>query len=264
MKFENFYPTIDTATIAQCIEWLNGDGKDATAEQAKKVENALNEKVTESNTQAQKERMDALFAMENADFWRTYSINPYYKGTKITNTPESGYQAQNADFRIKFKTLEKAYQDENTKTSTLCRYKQWDVAVALFNRYLQDDILADGKEVTKLVNSINKDKVSAAIKAMPECFATNTKQNRILMLKHICNLMCGEELGVKAMSFDVKYLKIAVARAKNGSIKTISDWALTDEIITVIGLAINLDENGKRKTQYDFSNKGGFAQKKSK
>ena len=84
------------------------------------------------------------------------------------------------------------------------------------------------------------------------------------MLKHICNLMCGEEMGVKPMSFDVKYLKIVVARAKNGAIKTISDWALTDEIITVIGMAINLDENGKRKTLYDFDNKGGFAQKKRK
>ena len=264
MKYEDFFPTIDTATVAQCIEWLNGDGKDATAEQAKKVENALTEKVTESNTKAQKERMDALFAMENTDFWRTYAINPYYKGVKITNTPENGYQAQNADFRIKFKTLEKAYQDANTKASTLCRYKLWDVAITLFNRYLQDDVMAEGGTVTKTANAIDKDKMSATIKAMPDFFATNTKQNRILMLKHICNLMCGEELGVKAMSFDVKYLKIVVARAKNGSIKTINDWALTDEIITVIGMAINLDENGKRKVLYDFNNKGGFAQKKNK
>ena len=36
MKFENFYPTIGTATIAQCVEWLNGDGKDATAEQQRR------------------------------------------------------------------------------------------------------------------------------------------------------------------------------------------------------------------------------------
>lgn len=264
MKFENFYPTIGTATIAQCVEWLNGDGKDATAEQAKKVENALTKKVTESNALSQKLQIEALLAMERNDFWKFYAVNPYYQGVKVTNTPEHGYQVQNADFRLKFKTLEKAYQEANTKADTLCAFKNWDTAIALFNRYLQDDVMDGGNSVTKTLNAIDKDKVSAAIAYLPECFNTNTKQNRILMLKHICNLMCGEEMGVKPMSFDVKYLKIVVARAKNGAIKTISDWALTDEIITVIGMAINLDENGKRKTLYDFDNKGGFAQKKRK
>lgn len=265
MTYEEIKTRLDSMTIAQIIEWLNGDGKDATAEQAGKVVNVLNEKVTESNTASQKDRMTVLFQMERNDFWKSYAINPYYAGKKVSNTPENGYQVQDVDIRIKFRTLEKAYQEHTkSKASTICAFGQWDIAVTLFNYWLQNDLLSEGKGVVSVQNGINKDKLNKALANMPECFKSNSKQNRILMLKHIVNLMCGEELGAKPMSFDVKYIKICVAKAKNGSIKTLSDWALTDEIVTVIGKCLNVDEEGKRKSLYDFNNKGGFAEKKSK
>lgn len=260
--FEHIYNNIEIAPINTIIDWLNGDGKSAIKEQVDKVVKALNERIKEENGKARDARIESLLAMDSKAFWYSYAINPHFEGKKITETPEGEYKVVDADMPLKFKVLEGAYQDsKNSKTVTLCAFKQWDIAVALFNYHLQAEKISGGSNVVTVKNAVNKDKVLKAMEAMPDCFKSNTKQNRILMLKHICNLMCGEEMGVKPMSFDVKYLQEVVSKAKHGNISTLSDWALTDEIIVTIGMCLNVDENGKRKVLYTVNNKGGFAVK---
>lgn len=254
---------INDLSAQDLASWLNKDGRDATAEQAHNVLSVLNDKIAAFNAASAKAVMDGLFSLSTTDFWRTYALDPHYNGLKLKDSPEDGYVLEPMAFRLKFKQIERAYQGDN-KAQTLCAYKQWDIALRIFNHHLNTSLVESNGGTVNSVNSIDKAALEKALGVMPDFFQVWNKTNKVLMLKHLCNLICGEELDIKPMSFDVKYLALTISRAKYGSIKTISDWALMDEIVTVIGMCLDVDDKGKRNTLYDFSAKGGFYKKAKK
>lgn len=263
MTYTEIMTAIDnnTVTMAQVCTWLNANGSAVTKTEADSVVNQLNMLITTFNDKQRADRVNHLLhSVERSSFWTVYATDPTYKGVKLTCKPQDGYSLQETSFRLKFKALEKEAQEGG---DSLCAFKNWEVAIAIFNRYLQDSCLESGKGCIKQRNAVDNNKLQAALKNFPDFFKENTKNNRILMLKHICNMMCGE-IGIKPMSFDVKYLALTMVNAKYGVIKSKNDQSLVDEIITVIGLCVDTDENGKRRTMYDFNNKGGFIVKAKK
>lgn len=251
---------INDLSAQDLVSWLNKEGRDATAEQAYNVRAELDGKIAAFNTASAKAVMDNLFSLSTADFWRTYALDPHYNGLKLKDSTENGYMVEPTTFRLKFKQVEEAYQAGN-KARTLCAYKQWDIALRIFSHYLSASVIEGNNGTVNTVNPIDKAALSKALESMPDFFQTWNKTNKVLMLKHLCNLICGEELDVKPMSFDVKYLGLAITKVTNGDIKTKGDWALMDEVITVIRMCLDVNEKGQRNNLYNFTAKGGFSKR---
>lgn len=170
---------------------------------------------------------------------------------------------------IKFKTLEKYYQTLNAvetndkgepmpnKAVSLCSDGRYEKLIMLFNGMLSEETATE-LNAAKMVRST---KVEETLKDMGlDCFVgPANKGKRLAQLQAIWNAMLPEELSATctALSCDVKYLKIAANRAKQGSVKGIGDKAMIDEIVVTISKGLSFDGKA-RSSKYDFASKSKF------
>ena len=241
-----------------------------TAEQSQNVTATLNKAVENSNKAACDAKCGEFCAMERAEMWRSYAPNPYYHGTKITTDPKTMVlSTQDAKMLIKFKTLEKYYQTLNAvetndkgepmpnKAVSLCSNGRYEKLIMLFNGMLSEETATE-LNAGKMVRST---KVEETLKDMGlDCFVGPVnKGKRLAQLQAIWNTMLPEELSATctALSCDVKYLKIAANRAKQGSVNGIGDKAMIDEIVVTISKGLSFDGKA-RSSKYDFASKSKF------
>ena len=261
---------LNELTITEMVKFLNDQKTVLTAEQSQNVTATLNKAVENNNKAACNNKCAEFCGMERSKMWRSYAPNPYYIGIKITTDPKSGaLSTQDAKMLIKFKTLEKYYQtlhavetNDNgepmpNKAVTLCADGRYEKLIMLFNGMLSEETAKD-LNAAKLTRST---KVEETLKDMElDCFVGPVnKDKRLAQLRAIWKAMLPEELAANctALSCDVKYLKIAANRAKQGSVKGIGDKAMIDEIVVTISKGLSFD--GKvRSSKYDFASKSKF------
>lgn len=261
---------LNELTIPELVKFLNDQKTVLTAEQSQNVTATLNKAVENSNKAACDAKCAEFCAMERDEMWRSYAPNPYYAGVKITTDPKTMVlSTQDAKMLIKFMTLEKYYQTLNAvetndkgdpmpnKAVSLCSDGRYEKLIMLFNGMLSEETATELNAV-KMVRST---KVEETLKDMGlDCFVGPVnKGKRLAQLQAIWNAMLPEELSATctALSCDVKYLKIAANRAKQGSVKGIGDKAMIDEIVVTISKGLSFD--GKtRSSKYDFASKSKF------
>lgn len=261
---------LNELTIPELVKFLNDQKTVLTAEQSQNVTATLNKAVENSNKAACDAKCAEFCAMERAEMWRSYAPNPYYAGVKITTDPKSNaLSTQDAKMLIKFKTLEKYYQTLNAvetndkgepmpnKAVSLCSDGRYEKLIMLFNGMLSEETATE-LNAAKMVRST---KVEETLKDMGlDCFiGTVNKGKRLAQLQAIWNTMLPEELSATctALSCDVKYLKIAANRAKQGSVNGIGDKAMIDEIVVTISKGLSFDGKA-RSSKYDFASKSKF------
>lgn len=261
---------LNELTIPELVKFLNDQKTVLTAEQSQNVTATLNKAVENSNKAACDAKCAEFCAMERAEMWRSYAPNPYYAGVKITTDPKTMVlSAQDAKMLIKFKTLEKYYQTLNAvetndkgepmpnKAVSLCSDGRYEKLIMLFNGMLSEETATE-LNAAKMVRST---KVEETLKDMGlDCFiGPINKGKRLAQLQAIWNAMLPEELSATctALSCDVKYLKIAANRAKQGSVKGIGDKAMIDEIVVTISKGLSFDGKA-RSSKYDFASKSKF------
>lgn len=261
---------LNELTIPELVKFLNDQKTVLTAEQSQNVTATLNKAVENSNKAACDAKCAEFCAMERAEMWRSYAPNPYYAGVKITTDPKTMVlSTQDAKMLIKFKTLEKYYQTLNAvetndkeepmpdKAVSLCSDGRYEKLIMLFNGMLSEETATELNAV-KMVRST---KVEETLKDMGlDCFVGPVnKGKRLAQLQAIWNAMLPEELSATctALSCDVKYLKIAANRAKQGSVKSIGDKAMIDEIVVTISKGLSFDGKA-RSSKYDFASKSKF------
>lgn len=261
---------LNELTIPELVKFLNDQKTVLTAEQSQNVTATLNKAVENSNKAACDAKCAEFCAMERAEMWRSYAPNPYYAGVKITTDPKTMVlSTQDAKMLIKFKTLEKYYQTLNAvetndkgepmpnKAVSLCSDGRYEKLIMLFNGMLSEETATE-LNAAKMVRST---KVEDTLKDMGlDCFiGTVNKGKRLAQLQAIWNAMLPEELSATctALSCDVKYLKIAANRAKQGSVKGIGDKAMIDEIVVTISKGLSFDGKA-RSSKYDFASKSKF------
>lgn len=256
----------DDFTVAELVNLLNDQSSVMTADQTKNVNDALNARVEKDNKSACDSKCDELCKMERVDMWRSYAPNPYYMGTKIVVDKNGVLGIQDAKMLIKFKALEKYYQilhsiesDPDGKPRpnpavTLCADASYEKLVTLFNGMLAEETASE-LDVAKLTRSKKMEQYLKDSKL--DCFlGAINKGKRLAQLQAIWNVMLPKELAENctALSCDMKYLKIAANRAKQGSVKGIGDRAMVDEIIVTISKGLSYD--GKARTsKYEFASK---------
>lgn len=257
-------------TIPELVKFLNDQKTVLTAEQSQNVTTTLNKAVENSNKAACDNKCAEFCAMGRSEMWRSYAPNPYYMGIKITTDPKSGaLSAQDAKMLIKFKALEKYYQTLNAvetndkgepmpnKSVTLCADGRYEKLIMLFNGMLSEETAKD-LDAAKMTRSV---KVEETLKEMGlDCFIGPVNKNkRQDQLQAIWNAMLPEELAANCnvLSCDIKYLKIAANRAKQGSVKGIGDKAMIDEIVVTISKGLSFDGKA-RSSKYDFASKSKF------
>lgn len=261
---------LNELTIPELVKFLNEQKTVLTAEQSQNVTTTLNKAVENNNKAACDNKCAEFCAMERSEMWRSYAPNPYYMGIKITTDPKSGtLSTQDAKMLIKFKALEKYYQTLNAvetndkgepmpnKSVTLCRDGHYEKLVMLFNGMLSEETASE-LGADKLTRSA---KVEETLKDMGlDCFVGPVnKGKRLAQLQAIWNAMLPEELAAActALSCDIKYLKIAANRAKQGSVKGLGDKAMIDEIVVTISKGLSFDGKA-RSSKYDFASKSKF------
>ena len=261
---------LNELTIPELVKFLNDQKTVLTAEQSQNVTATLNKAVENSNKAACDAKCAEFCAMERAEMWRSYAPNPYYAGVKITTDPKTMVlSTQDAKMLIKFKTLEKYYQTLNAvetndkgepmpnKAVSLCSDGRYEKLIMLFNGMLSEETATE-LNAAKMVRST---KVEETLKDMGlDCFiGTVNKGKRLAQLQAIWNTMLPEELSATCttLSCDVKYLKIAANRAKQGSVKGIGDKAMIDEIVVTISKGLSFDGKA-RSSKYDFASKSKF------
>lgn len=261
---------LNELTIPELVKFLNDQKTVLTAEQSQNVTATLNKAVENSNKAACDAKCAEFCAMERAEMWRSYAPNPYYAGVKITTDPKTMVlSTQDAKMLIKFKTLEKYYQTLNAvetngngepmpnKAVSLCSDGRYEKLIMLFNGMLSEETATE-LNAAKMVRST---KVEETLKDMGlDCFiGPVNKGKRLAQLQAIWNAMLPEELSATctALSCDVKYLKIAANRAKQGSVKGIGDKAMIDEIVVTISKGLSFDGKA-RSSKYDFASKSKF------
>lgn len=261
---------LNELTIPELVKFLNDQKIALTAEQFQNVTATLNKAVENSNKAACDAKCAEFCAMERAEMWRSYAPNPYYAGVKITTDPKTMVlSTQDAKMLIKFKTLEKYYQTLNAvetndkgepmpnKAVSLCSDGRYEKLIMLFNGMLSEETATE-LNAAKMVRST---KVEETLKDMGlDCFiGPINKGKRLAQLQAIWNAMLPEELSATctALSCDVKYLKIAANRAKQGSVKGIGDKAMIDEIVVTISKGLSFDGKA-RSSKYDFASKSKF------
>ena len=261
---------LNELTIPELVKFLNDQKTVLTAEQSQNVTATLNKAVENSNKAACDAKCAEFCAMERAEMWRSYAPNPYYAGVKITTDPKTMVlSTQDAKMLIKFKTLEKYYQTLNAvetndkgepmpnKAVSLCSDGRYEKLIMLFNGMLSEETATE-LNAAKMVRST---KVEETLKDMGlDCFiGPINKGKRLAQLHAIWNAMLPEELSATctALSCDVKYLKIAANRAKQGSVKGIGDKAMIDEIVVTISKGLSFDGKA-RSSKYDFASKSKF------
>lgn len=261
---------LNDLTIPELVKFLNDQKTVLTAEQSQNVTTTLNKAVENSNKASCDNKCAEFCGRERSEMWRSYAPNPYYMGIKITTDPKTGsLSTQDAKMLIKFKTLERYYQILNAvetddkgepmpnKAVTLCHDGHYEKLVMLFNGMLSEETAKD-LDATKMTRS---SKVEGTLEDMGlECFiGPANKGKRLAQLQAIWNAMLPEDLATNctALSCDIKYLKIAANRAKQGSVKGIGDKAMIDEIIVTISKGLSFD--GKARTaKYEFASKSKF------
>lgn len=261
---------LNELTIPELVKFLNDQKTVLTAEQSQNVTATLNKAVENSNKAACDAKCAEFCAMERAEMWRSYAPNPYYAGVKITTDPKTMVlSTQDAKMLIKFKTLEKYYQTLNAvetndkgepmpnKAVSLCSDGRYEKLIMLFNGMLSEETVTE-LNAAKMVRST---KVEETLKDMGlDCFiGPVNKGKRLAQLQAIWNAMLPEELSATctALSCDVKYLKIAANRAKQGSVNGIGDKAMIDEIVVTISKGLSFDGKA-RSSKYDFASKSKF------
>ena len=261
---------LNELTIPELVKFLNDQKTVLTAEQSQNVTATLNKAVENSNKAACDAKCGEFCAMERAEMWRSYAPNPYYMGIKITTDPKTMVlSTQDAKMLIKFKTLEKYYQTMNAvetndkgepvpnKAVSLCSDGRYEKLIMLFNGMLSEETATE-LNAAKMVRST---KVEETLKDMGlDCFiGTVNKGKRLAQLQAIWNAMLPEELSATctALSCDVKYLKLAANRAKQGSVKGIGDKTMIDEIVVTISKGLSFDGKA-RSSKYDFASKSKF------
>ena len=261
---------LNELTIPELVKFLNDQKTVLTAEQSQNVTATLNKAVENSNKAACDAKCAEFCAMERAEMWRSYAPNPYYAGVKITTDPKTMVlSTQDAKMLIKFKTLEKYYQTLNAvetndkgepmpnKAVSLCSDGRYEKLIMLFNGMLSEETVTE-LNAAKMVRST---KVEETLKDMGlDCFiGPINKGKRLAQLQAIWNAMLPEELSATctALSCDVKYLKIAANRAKQGSVNGIGDKAMIDEIVVTISKGLSFDGKA-RSSKYDFASKSKF------
>lgn len=261
---------LNELTIPELVKFLNDQKTVLTAEQSQNVTATLNKAVENSNKAACDAKCAEFCAMERAEMWCSYAPNPYYAGVKITTDPKTMVlSTQDAKMLIKFKTLEKYYQTLNAvetndkgepmpnKAVSLCSDGRYEKLIMLFNGMLSEETATE-LNAAKMVRST---KVEETLKDMGlDCFiGPINKGKRLAQLQAIWNAMLPEELSATctALSCDVKYLKIAANRAKQGSVKGIGDKAMIDEIVVTISKGLSFDGKA-RSSKYDFASKSKF------
>ena len=261
---------LNELTIPELVKFLNDQKTVLTAEQSQNVTATLNKAVENSNKAACDAKCAEFCAMERAEMWRSYAPNPYYAGVKITTDPKTMVlSTQDAKMLIKFKTLEKYYQTLNAvetndkgepmpnKAVSLCSDGRYEKLIMLFNGMLSEETATE-LNAAKMVRST---KVEETLKDMGlDCFiGPVNKGKRLAQLQAIWNAMLPEELSATctALSCDVKYLKIADNRAKQGSVKGLGDKAMIDEIVVTISKGLSFDGKA-RSSKYDFASKSKF------
>lgn len=261
---------LNELTIPELVKFLNDQKTVLTAEQSQNVTATLNKAVENSNKAACDAKCGEFCAMERAEMWRSYAPNPYYMGIKITTDPKTMVlSTQDAKMLIKFKTLEKYYQTMNAvetndkgepvpnKAVSLCSDGRYEKLIMLFNGMLSEETATE-LNAAKMVRST---KVEETLKDMGlDCFiGTVNKGKRLAQLQAIWNAMLPEELSATctALSCDVKYLKLAANRAKQGSVKGIGDKTMIDEIVVTISKGLSFDGK-ERSSKYDFASKSKF------
>ena len=261
---------LNELTIPELVKFLNDQKTVLTAEQSQNVTATLNKAVENSNKAACDAKCAEFCAMERAEMWRSYAPNPYYAGVKITTDPKTMVlSTQDAKMLIKFKTLEKYYQTLNAvetndkvepmpnKAVSLCSDGRYEKLIMLFNGMLSEETATE-LNAAKMVRST---KVEETLKDMGlDCFiGPINKGKRLAQLQAIWNAMLPEELSATctALSCDVKYLKIAANRAKQGSVKGIGDKAMIDEIVVTISKGLSFDGKA-HSSKYDFASKSKF------
>lgn len=257
-------------TIPELVKFLNDQKTVLTAEESQNVTTTLNKAVESNNKAACDAKCAEFCAMERAEMWRSYTPNPYYMGIKITIDPKTNaLSTQDAKMLIKFKTLEKYYQTLNAvetndkgepmpnKAVTLCADGRYEKLIMLFNGMLSEETAKD-LDAAKMTRSV---KVEETLKEMGlDCFIGPVNKNkRQDQLQAIWNAMLPEELAAActALSCDIKYLKIAANRAKQGSVKGLGDKAMIDEIVVTISKGLSFDGKA-RSSKYDFASKSKF------
>ena len=261
---------LNELTMPELVKFLNDQKTVLTAEQSQNVTATLNKAVERSNKAACDSKCAEFCSMERAEMWRSYAPNPYYMGIKVVTDPKTSVlSTQDSKMLIKFKVLEKYYQTLNSvetddkgepmpnKAVSLCSDGRYGKLVMLFNGMLSEET-AKELDSTKMVRST---KVEETLKEMGlDCFiGIANKGKRLAQLRAIWNAMLPEELAANctAMSCDIKYLKIAQSRAKQGSVKGIGDSAMVDEIIVTISKGLSFDGK-ERSSKYDFASKSKF------
>lgn len=261
---------LNELTIPELVKFLNEQKTVLTAEQSQNVTATLNKAVENSNKAACDNKCAEFCAMERSEMWRSYAPNPYYMGIKITTDPKSGaLSTQDAKMLIKFKALEKYYQTLNAvetndngepkpnKAVSLCHDGHYEKLVMLFNGMLSEETASE-LCADKLARS---SKVEETLKDMGlDCFVGPVnKGKRLAQLQAIWNAMLPEELAANctALSCDIKYLKIAANRAKQGSVKGLGDKSMIDEIVVTISKGLSFDGKA-RSSKYDFASKSKF------
>ncbi len=257
-------------SIPELVKFLNEQKTVLTAEQSQNVTTTLNKAVESNNKVACDNKCAEFCGMERSEMWRSYAPNPYYMGIKVTSDPKTGaLSTQDAKMLIKFKTLEKYYQilhaietDDKgepipNKGVSLCRDGHYEKLVMLFNGMLSEETASE-LQADKTTRST---KVEETLKDMGlSCFiGPVNKGKRLAQLQAIWNVILPEELvaNCTALSCDIKYLKIAANRAKQGAVKGIGDKAMIDEIIVTISKGLSFD--GKARTsKYEFASKSKF------
>ena len=131
----------------------------------------------------------------------------------------------------------------------------------LFNGFMAESLCTD----LTANKPIRSEKMVDALKnAKLDCFTSNknNKETRLAQLQAIYNAILPETLTAKALSCDMAYIKTAYTKAKMGTVTTLNDNALIDEIIVTIGYALSFDEStGKRSRAYDLQSKSAFFKK---
>lgn len=259
--------TTDSFSARELLELLNNSAEMATANGNETADliKAIADNNKAENESICTDKCKVLIAMERDEMFRTYCVNPTYTGHKFSgkkNDKTDKYELTESAMRIKFAKLEKVYRDTTGKKyDTLCNSDFYGKLIMLFNGFMAESLCTD-LTANKPVRS---EKMLDALKnAKLDCFTSNknNKETRLAQLQAIYNAILPETLTAKALSCDMAYIKTAYTKAKMGTVTTLNDNALIDEIIVTIGYALSFDEStGKRSRAYDLQSKSAFFKK---
>lgn len=199
-----------------------------------------------------------FFAMDRAEMFKAYSVNPTYTGHKFTGKPnkETGlYELTECDMRIRFARLEKEYKTvQNDKNATLCRGANYMDRVCDFNRMLVEVVCGDVGANRPVLKDGYAEKLNAC---GLDCFTgKNNQENRIACLNAIYSMILPEGVKADALKKDVAFILKSMSKTTGRTITTANDRDMMDMIITTMGCALSFD--GKKRTlSYDVVSKCG-------